>query len=452
MIGELLDGRYEITRKIGAGGMGAVFEAVHTGTGRRVAVKLIIAEDLTKKTDTIKRFQREARAAGSIDTKHICAVLDTGTDPKTGRPFMVMELMEGEDLAKLLKRVGPLPPEVALAIAAQACRGLQKAHDATVVHRDIKPGNLFLSEKDDEVVVKLLDFGIAKMQSPALSLSESTLTQAGALLGSPLYMSPEQARGKGTIDHRSDIYSLGAVVYKMFCGRLPFQDVEAFGDLIISICSSPVPPIQDFAPWLPPEYAEVVHRCLRSHPDDRFQSASEALNAITELLPGGVLLSKAQLTGLAEQQRQQVAEKALVVDERIISGTQTGLAHTQHVPEPTSRTPVLVAAAAVIALCGVGIYKLTTATSHPQHAPAGSNTAPLDSSAIMQPNPQELDASPTAPATTTSASATATQSASTSTSKTPRVGPQPRAWPTATKSATPTKTPTGDDDDFGGRK
>ena len=423
---------------------------------------MIIAEDLTKKTDTVKRFQIEARAAGSIDTKHICAVLDTGTDPKTGRPFMVMELMHGEDLAKLLKRVGPLPPEIALAIAAQACRGLQKAHDADVVHRDIKPGNLFLCEKDDEVVVKILDFGIAKIQSPALSLSESTLTQAGALLGSPLYMSPEQARGKGKIDHRSDIYSLGSVIYKMFCGRLPFQDIEAFGALVISICSSPAPPIQNFAPWLPPAYAEVVHRCLRSHPDDRFQSADEVLAAITELLPAGQQLNKAQLTGLAEQQRQQVAEKAaVVVDERIISGTQTGLAHTQHIPEPTSRTPIVIAATAVVVLCAVGIYKLTATSSQPLHSPAGSSAPVLNSSAIMQPSPKDLASSEETSSSTPTASSVASNSVAASSSSSAgtashsrQPGPVPsRAWPAPTKSAVPTQPPAGDDDDdFGGRK
>jgi serine/threonine-protein kinase len=144
LVGSTLDNRYEVTRVIGAGGMGAVYEATHTGTGRRVAVKVISTGDVTRDAGLVGRFQREAKAAGAIATQHICQVLDTGTDSATGWPYMVMEFMEGEDVQHLVRRLGIVSPELALRIVAQSCIGLAKAHGVGVVHRDIKPANLFL--------------------------------------------------------------------------------------------------------------------------------------------------------------------------------------------------------------------------------------------------------------------------------------------------------------------
>src|SRR5436190_7208260 len=144
----VVDGKYQIVRPLGEGGMGTVYEARHLGTGRRVAVKVIVNEALAKSPDIIARFQREARAAGSIESQHIAHVLDTGQDRDTGNPYMVMEYLHGEDVSKAIERVGPLHPELAMRIIAQACAGLQKAHDAGVVHRDIKPANLYLVHQD----------------------------------------------------------------------------------------------------------------------------------------------------------------------------------------------------------------------------------------------------------------------------------------------------------------
>src|SRR5262245_50414533 len=209
--------------------MGAVVEGEHTGTGRRVAIKLVTREILHDQKQLV-RFQLEARSASSIDSEHIVQVLDWGIDEATGLPFMVMELLVGEDLQQLLQRLGPLPAELALRITAQACRGLAKAHAAGVVHRDIKPGNIFLAQRDDSITVKLLDFGIAKITSEAFHRAEEGgLTRTGSMIGSPHYMSPEQAQGLKTIDGRSDIWSLGVVLYKALAGRTPKQDTETLG-------------------------------------------------------------------------------------------------------------------------------------------------------------------------------------------------------------------------------
>ena len=289
MIGTILDGKYQIIRLLGAGAMGSVFEAEHKGTGRRVAIKVINSGDITRDEQLVGRFQREAKAAGAIDTQHITQVLDTGRDRETNLPFLVMEFLSGEDVQVLLKRLGPITPDLALRIVAQACLGLQKAHEAKVVHRDIKPANLFLAHRDaGEIIIKLLDFGIAKVKMDQANEAEGNeLTRTGSMLGSPLYMSPEQARGNKSIDHRADIWSLGVVLYQALTGRTPYQHITALGQLIIAICSEMPQSVQDFAPWVPPEVAAVVHRALQYDPDLRFQSAADMFAAIRQLLPYG---------------------------------------------------------------------------------------------------------------------------------------------------------------------
>ncbi|MBL9022927.1 MAG: serine/threonine protein kinase [Myxococcales bacterium] len=310
LVGTTIDGRYDVARLIGAGGMGAVYEAHHAGTGRRVAIKVISTGDFTKDAQLVGRFHREAKAAGAIDTQHICQVLDTGTDPTSGLPFMVMEYMNGEDVQQLLRRVGPLPGELALRVVAQVCMGLQKAHDAHVVHRDIKPANIFLAKGDaGSVLIKVLDFGIAKVKMETASeAGDAGLTRTGTMLGSPLYMSPEQARGSKAIDHRADIWSLGIVLYEMVCGRTPFHHIDALGELIIAICSEAPRPVQDFAPWVAPEVASIIHKAIRVDPAERYQTAAEMLEAVRALLPS-TNVEEDMIIGVTEAEKSAVARR-----------------------------------------------------------------------------------------------------------------------------------------------
>lgn len=310
MIGETIDGRYRILRQIGKGSMGAVYEAEHIGIGRRVAVKVILAE-FTDRETVIQRFQREARAAGSIDTQHIAQVLDTGKDPSTGVPYLVLELLRGEDLSESFKRLGPMPPDVALRIVGQACIGVEKAHAVGVVHRDIKPANLYLANREDgEIIVKVLDFGVAKVKLHADAHPYDTgLTEAGSILGSPLYMSPEQAKGLKTTDHRTDIWGLGSVLYEALAGRAPYGHARSLGDLVTSVTLEPPPPIQQFAPWVAPEVLEIVHGALRSDPGDRFPSAQAMLEAIKRLTPQGLSVHTGSIVSLAPSQRAVVAPR-----------------------------------------------------------------------------------------------------------------------------------------------
>jgi eukaryotic-like serine/threonine-protein kinase len=285
VIGQTLNGQYEIVRQLGSGGMGAVYEAL-SEKRERVAIKVISTGDITKDKQLVGRFHREAKAASGIDTDHIVRVLATGTDSNTDQPFMVMEYLVGEDLHSLFHRLGPLQPDLAVRIMAQACLGLAKAHEAHVVHRDIKPANIFLAERpNDERIVKILDFGIAKIKLDKANATDTTgLTRTGSMIGSPLYMSPEQARGSKAIDHRADIWSLGVVSYQALTGRTPNQDIEALGELIIAICSEAPRPLQELAPWVPPEVAAIVHRTLRFDPAERYQTAGEMFEALKPLL------------------------------------------------------------------------------------------------------------------------------------------------------------------------
>jgi serine/threonine-protein kinase len=306
VIDEILNGKYRLVRQMGAGGMGAVYEAEEVPSSRRVAVKVISTGDESRDRALVGRFHREAKATMSIDTDHIVRVFDTGNDAASGQPFMVMEYLVGEDLAQAFKRLGPLPPDAALRIVAQATFGLEKAHAARVVHRDIKPANLFLAEKEGGgLIVKVLDFGIAKIKMDQANITDSkSLTRTGSMVGSPLYMSPEQARGSKSIDHRADIWSMGVVLYQALSGRTPNQDIEALGELIIAICSELPRPVQELAPWVSPELATIVHRALRFEPADRFQTADEMLAALMTLLPHGSDLTAEMLTPLTADVRE----------------------------------------------------------------------------------------------------------------------------------------------------
>ncbi len=308
LIGRTLDGRYAIVRLLGQGGMGAVYEARHTGTGRRVAVKIILGAG-AKEEAQLLRFQREARAVGAVESEHIAQVFDTGRDELEGAPYIAMEFLEGEDVQDLLTRLGPLPVDLALRIALQACLGLERAHTAGVIHRDIKPANLFLARKEQgQRVIKLLDFGIAKITGPATDTHpDHGLTKTGAMMGSPLYMSPEQARGSVAVDARSDLWSLGITLFQCISGRRPNEGAQGLGDLLLAIISEPAPDLQSVAPWAPAEVAQVVRRALTIDPAGRYATAGELAAALRALLPYGYAIVDPMLVPLGATTRSFVA-------------------------------------------------------------------------------------------------------------------------------------------------
>jgi len=256
-LGATLAGKYQIVALLGRGAFGAVYEAMNLELEKRVAVKLIDPE-LARHEEVVGRFRIEARAASRIESEHIVQVFDVGSDPAHGL-YMVMELLRGEDLATRLDREFKLSPAVAVHIAAQAARGLAKAHGAGVVHRDLKPANLFLVTREDgSLLVKVVDFGISKLLGRE---PNSGLTRVGTTVGTTNYMSPEQARGL-EVDGRTDVWALGAVLYEMLAGAPAYPHDLSYEQTIIEIATGPEPRLAQLAPWVPPGLCEVVDRAL----------------------------------------------------------------------------------------------------------------------------------------------------------------------------------------------
>src|SRR5260370_30059022 len=219
----LVAGKYEVLRLIGRGGMGSVWEGRHASLGTRVAIKFI-DQEYADSQEARTRFVTEARAAAAIESKHAIQIFDHGVTDD-GRLYMVMELLVGEPLDKRIDQLGSLSLQMTARVLVHVCRALQRAHDAGVIHRDLKPENIFLvrSLDDDDEVAKVLDFGIAKIKAPPGEQPATSSTKTGAVLGTPYYMSPEQARGLRNIDHRTDLWALGVIAFKCVTGILHFQ-------------------------------------------------------------------------------------------------------------------------------------------------------------------------------------------------------------------------------------
>ncbi len=411
LIDHVIGGKYRITELIGQGGMGTVFEAVHSGTGSRVAIKLIVSKDI--KEEVFVRFQREARAAGTIDSRHIVRVFDMGTDDVSGSPYMVMERLFGEDLSQLMRRTGPLSPTMSCALVAQAALGLAKAHESGVVHRDIKPANLFLHDGEQgEVVLKILDFGIAKVLMDVMQRSEEGgLTRTGSMLGSPHYMSPEQAQGLRTIDQRSDIWSLGVVLFKMLTGQTPHAHLQTLGQVILAICSQPARAVQELAPWVPPEVARIVHRALQPDPGQRFQSAYEMYTALQGVLRGATPFRRVDIQPLSADQRVRIALPAStgLRSDVPTNGTHHGMTQsTLAQPAKSSWFVVAMVAAGVLGLIGVAGIGAAMMAKRPRTAASAGPNASVAASALTPVDPTTGTAIPSSTATASPAERTVT--------------------------------------------
>jgi serine/threonine protein kinase len=284
-IGEVISGRYRIDRLLGAGSMGFVVAAWHLELDQPVALKLLNS-DVFEQGEGATRFRREVRAAARIKSEHVCRVIDVGS-LEQGAPFMVMELLDGNNLEEELTERGPLPVSEATLYILEAVEALAEAHAAGIVHRDLKPANLFLARRADRTrLLKVLDFGISKSMVESHGSRDMSLTKTGVIIGSPLYMSPEQMRSTKDADTLSDVWALGAILFQLITGRPPYEG-ETIPELCAKLFTEDAPPPSTVRAGLPANLDAVLHRALARDSTRRFQNVAELGAALVEFAPGG---------------------------------------------------------------------------------------------------------------------------------------------------------------------
>jgi serine/threonine-protein kinase len=385
--GELVAGKYLIERRLGQGGMGTVYAAMHVQLREAVAIKCLRAH-VAQNPAMVARFVREARAAVRIKSEHVARVLDVGSLP-AGEPFMVMELLAGQDLHRVSAERGPLPVAEAALYVAQACDAVAEAHLYGIVHRDLKPANLFLTRRaDGSPLVKVLDFGISKVAEE----EDVNLTATTDVLGSPLYMSPEQIRSPKGVDARSDVWALGAILYKLLTGRAAFA-AESSSASLAKIMVDPPPSLRTVRPDVPPEVEALILRCLDKDVTRRVQSAAELARALSPFLPEALRMP---------------------VDYTAPGATYPSVAAPR--PQPSRGAVAAVAVLSLAVLGGAAALFVSTRSREIPRPALAATAAPSATVATTTPTasaaaPAASSAAPTEPAPSAAPSATASSSA-----------------------------------------
>ncbi|WP_437600992.1 serine/threonine-protein kinase [Sorangium sp. So ce590] len=285
--GEVIAGKYRVDRVLGRGGMGIVVAASHLFLPQRVAIKLLLSDE-DGSPALAQRFLREARAVVRLKGEHVVRVLDVG-ELDSGVPYIVMEYLDGEDLSEVLRERGPLSTLDAADYVLQVCVAMAEAHNAGIVHRDLKPANLFLTTTPGGAkLIKVLDFGISKELPGGSESGGASLTQTREMLGSPIYMSPEQMRSSRSVDARSDIWALGAILYRLLTGRPPFE-ASALAELVLQVASAdPVRPTE-LRSDIPPALEAAILRCLEKDPAQRWPTVADLAHALAPFAPAGAM-------------------------------------------------------------------------------------------------------------------------------------------------------------------
>lgn len=281
--GDILAGKYRIEKILGIGGMGVVVAAHHIHLDAKVAIKFLLPEALSNQ-ETVERFTREARAAVKIKSERVARVIDVGT-LESGAPYMVMEYLEGCDLAVYARRHQPLPVELVVEFVIQACEAIAESHSLGIIHRDLKPSNLFCIRRSDGLLaIKVLDFGISKTSRFGATDSDLNMTNTTAVMGSPLYMSPEQMQSSRDVDARTDIWALGVILYELLAGRVPFE-AEALSEICIKTALHPPTPLRNYRPDAPLELEAIILKCLSKDRDNRYRNVAQLATALLPWSP-----------------------------------------------------------------------------------------------------------------------------------------------------------------------
>ena len=449
--GDVVAGKYRVERVLGVGGMGVVVAAQHIRLDEKVALKFLLPE-ATRNRDAVARFEREARAASKIKSEHVARVSDVGT-LESGAPYMVMEYLEGTDLSGLLEKHGALPVHQAVDFVLQACEALAEAHSLGIVHRDLKPANLFcIRRADGQLCIKVLDFGISKLTAPG---SEAAgMTRTTAIMGSPLYMSPEQIRTSKGVDVRTDVWSLGVILFELVTRSLPFY-AESMTELIVKIAVEPATPFRPLRPDAPPGFEHVLARCLEKNRDLRFQTVADLALALADYAPPQSRLSIDRVVGTLQRsgvsfapqgrasQPSQPQMEGIPVSGGFgggamsqpapVAGRQTGASWGQTAPgtQPRARSYAGLAAGVAVAVLGaVAIAGVLIARDHTasEKALTAASAPPAAATTASPPPSAATTASaraPEAPATTAPSAPPAAAPATAS----PEVPPAPPADP-----------------------
>ena len=395
--GQILAGKFRIERVLGQGGMGVVVAATHLQLDERVALKFLLPDALVN-PEAVERFAREARAAVKIKSEHVARVSDVGT-LESGSPYMVMEYLHGEDLAAWVRRNGAMAVPEAIEFLLQACEAIAEAHALGIVHRDLKPANLFVTRRvDGSPCIKVLDFGISKLTVPGAA-PELGMTKTSTVMGSPLYMSPEQMSSSRNVDMRTDIWALGVILYESLTGRVPFE-AETMPQLCGMILQDPPHPIHELRPDVPQGLQLAILRCLEKNRERRFSNVAELAYALAPFGLAAAQRSAERISRVLGAAGFPSAAPAVVsaVSAHAGSGTSTNFGASTEAKK--SRAPLVVALCLLGVLLGGVLLFLThkgptaeSAAEHPSATPVVAAPAPSP----LPPTPPIVEPQPVAP-------------------------------------------------------
>jgi serine/threonine protein kinase len=395
--GQILAGKYRIERILGEGGMGVVVAAHHLQLDERVAIKFLLPGALAS-PEAVARFAREARAAVKIKSEHVARVIDVGT-LETGAPYLVMEFLKGSDLSVWLAQKGPLPVDQAIELVLQAAEAVAEAHGLGIIHRDLKPANLFVVRRPDGLdSVKVLDFGISKVTGVNGSGSDMGMTKTTAIMGSPLYMSPEQMAASRNVDARTDIWAFGVILHELLSGQVPFNG-ESLPEVCVKIATQPPLPLRNHRPDAPAALEAVILRCLQKDPKERYANVADMAIALAELGPKRAKASAERIArviqnaGLASEDTaippSSVGRKSIRKD----SSTMPGWGMTGQ-GSPSSRKAFLGVAAALAVVAVVPIVLLTRRAPSPGASMSGGEQASAAAATHVVSGPENQEAKP----------------------------------------------------------